>query len=45
MNSVMSKRPPTAKKPMLVPGASVIAIVMPPSKANTPTTAMIDRLT
>ena len=45
MTSVMRRRPPTATKPMPVPGALVIASVMPPSKANTPTTAAVDRLT
>ena len=45
MTSVMRRRPPTARKPMPGPGALVIAIAMPPSKANTPTTAIVDRLT
>jgi hypothetical protein len=34
MNSAMRKTPPTAKKPMLDSGASVIAIAILPSKAN-----------
>jgi hypothetical protein len=41
----MRKRPPTVNKPMPDPSASVIAIAIPPSKANTPITAMVDRLT
>jgi hypothetical protein len=45
MTSVMRRRPPTAAKPMPVPGALVIAIARPPSNANTPTTAIVDRLT
>ena len=45
MTSVTRRRPPTVTKPMPVPGALVIAIAMPPSKANTPTTAIVDRLT
>ena len=45
MASIMRRRPPTATKPMPVPGALVIAIAIPPSKANTPTTAIVDRLT
>ena len=45
MISVMRKRPLTAKKPMTDPGALVMAIVIPPSKANTPTIAKVDRLT
>jgi hypothetical protein len=44
LNSVMRKSPPTPK-PILDPGVLVIAIVIPPSKANTPTTAAVDRLT
>jgi hypothetical protein len=35
LTNVMRRRPPTATKPMPVPGALVIAIAMPPSKANT----------
>jgi hypothetical protein len=45
MTSVMRRRPPTATKPMPVSGALVIAIAMPPSNANTPTTAIVDRVT
>jgi hypothetical protein len=45
MTSVMRRRPPTATKPMPVPGALVIAIARPPSNANTPITAIVDRLT
>jgi hypothetical protein len=41
----MRRRPPTATKPMPVSGALVITIAMPPTKANPPTTAMVDRLT
>jgi len=44
LNSVMRKSPPTPK-PILDPGVLVIAIAIPPSKANTPTTAIVDRLT
>ena len=44
---VMRRRPPTATKPMPISGACalVVAIAMPPTKANTPTTAAVDRLT
>ena len=46
MNSVMSKTPPTAKMPMIVSGALVVIIaIVPPSKATTPTTAMVYRFT
>ena len=45
LNRVMRKSPPTAKKPMPDPSASVIAIAVPPSKANAPTTEIVDRLT
>jgi hypothetical protein len=45
ITSVMSRRPLTATKLMPTPGALVIAIAIPPSKANTPTTAAVDRLT
>jgi hypothetical protein len=41
----MRRRPPTATKPMPISGALVIAIAMPPTKANPPTTAIVDRLT
>ena len=41
----MRRRPPTATKPMPVPGALVIATAIPPSKTNTPTTAIVGRLT
>ena len=45
MDSVMSKTPPTAKK-AVGSGALVVTIaIIPPSKATTPTTAMLDRLT
>ena len=44
LNSVMRKSPPTPK-PILDLGVLVIAIAIPPSKANTPTTAIVDRLT
>ena len=45
MASVMSKTPPTAKK-VIGSGALVVTIaIVPPSKATTPTTAMLDRLT
>ena len=40
----MRKSPPTPR-PILDPGVLVIAIAIPPSKANTPTTAIVDRLT
>ena len=39
ITSVMSRRPPAATKPMPTSSPSVIAIAMPPTKANTPTTA------
>jgi hypothetical protein len=45
ITSVMRKRPPTAKKPMTDPGALVIAIVIPTSKANAPTIAKVGLLT
>jgi hypothetical protein len=45
MDSVMSKTPPTAKK-VVGSGALVVTIaIIPASKATTPTTAMLDRLT
>jgi hypothetical protein len=45
MNSVMSETPPMAKK-MVESGALVVTIaIVPPSKATTPITAMVDRLT
>jgi hypothetical protein len=45
MDSVMSKTPPTAKK-VIGSGALVVTIaIIPPSKATTPTTAILDRLT
>ena len=44
ITSVMSRRPPAATKPMPTSSPSVIAIAMPPTKANPPTTAIVDRL-
>ena len=44
LNRVMRKSPPTAKTPM-PDQRSVIAIAVPPSKANAPTIAMANRLT
>jgi hypothetical protein len=40
----MSRRPPAATKPMPTSSPSVIAIAMPPTKANPPTTAIVDHL-
>jgi len=47
MTNVMRRRPPRATKPMPISGACalVVAIAMPPTKVNTPTTAAVDRLT
>ena len=45
LSSVVRRRPPPARRPMPNPGALVTVITIPPSKANTPTTAMVDRLT
>jgi hypothetical protein len=45
LNRVMRKSPQTVKKPRPDPSASVIAIAVPPSKANAPTIAMANRLT
>ena len=44
LNSVSNKTAPTAKR-MIDLGALVVTIaIVPPSKATTPTTAIVDRL-